>query len=315
VSGAGRDAGAWVEHYKYTAFGGLMEGDATLTRYLYTGREFDVATHLQYNRERWEDSSTGRFLSEDPEGFASGDTNLYRYAWNSPTNGRDPTGTSGWGIVGSFFQGVVDKGISYSPAGALARAAISGDYKGIAHVLAPGTAIVDQILADPTSVATLLSPGLAVTGPLAKGDYDHAAYGAGGLVVDAGAAFALTVVPLSESAPRGIATGTYPEGTFSITQQGWHGYPEGVPRPGGPFRILVGAEYDAARAAADASNNAARVQYELRGSGLEIHEIQPVKFGGSPIDPRNKMLLEQQYHRRVVTPWWNSLRRQIERTP
>lgn len=31
-------------------------------------------------------------MSEDPSGFGGGDSNLYRYAGNSPTNGTDPSG-------------------------------------------------------------------------------------------------------------------------------------------------------------------------------------------------------------------------------
>lgn len=35
---------------------------------------------------------TGRFLSEDPIGFESGDLNLYRYVGNMPLIATDPTG-------------------------------------------------------------------------------------------------------------------------------------------------------------------------------------------------------------------------------
>jgi hypothetical protein len=38
------------------------------------------------------DTTTGRWLSEDPDGFTAGDMNLYRYCKNSPTNATDPTG-------------------------------------------------------------------------------------------------------------------------------------------------------------------------------------------------------------------------------
>lgn len=34
----------------------------------------------------------GRFLSEDPIGFASGDENWFRFTWNNPRNYRDPSG-------------------------------------------------------------------------------------------------------------------------------------------------------------------------------------------------------------------------------
>jgi len=58
----------------------------------YAGRECDPATGLYFNRARWYDPASGRFISEDPIGFAAGDANLYRYCGNSPTNATDPTG-------------------------------------------------------------------------------------------------------------------------------------------------------------------------------------------------------------------------------
>ena len=41
---------------------------------------------------RYYNSSTGRFLSEDPIGFASYDINFYQYASNNPLNKTDPSG-------------------------------------------------------------------------------------------------------------------------------------------------------------------------------------------------------------------------------
>ena len=38
------------------------------------------------------DPSPARFISEDPLGFDAGDSNLYRYVFNSPTHYTDPTG-------------------------------------------------------------------------------------------------------------------------------------------------------------------------------------------------------------------------------
>jgi RHS repeat-associated protein len=58
----------------------------------YAGREWDADAGMYYNRARWYDPRTGRFASEDPIGQASGDTNLYRYVGNSPTNHTDPSG-------------------------------------------------------------------------------------------------------------------------------------------------------------------------------------------------------------------------------
>jgi hypothetical protein len=113
------------------------------------------------------------------------------------------------------------------------------------------------------------------------------------------------------AAPKAVAA-NYPEGTFSITAEGFRGYPGGLPRPDGPFRLLDGDELSQARAAANRVNNDIRRNNGLSGLPVDIHEIQPVKFGGSPTDQANKTLLERNFHRQKVTPWWNQLQREIE---
>ncbi|HHK42371.1 MAG TPA: RHS repeat-associated core domain-containing protein [Planctomycetaceae bacterium] len=72
--------GTVATHFVYTSFGEVESGDTSLTRYLFTSREFDVDTGLQYNRARWYDAATGRWMSEDPLGFAAGDSNTVRSA-------------------------------------------------------------------------------------------------------------------------------------------------------------------------------------------------------------------------------------------
>jgi hypothetical protein len=98
-------------------------------------------------------------------------------------------------------------------------------------------------------------------------------------------------------------------GEFSIVN--WTGYPAGVPRPQGPFKIIDGAEYDAARAAANRTNNAIRQDQGLVGQPVDIHEVQPVKFNGDPVDPANKVVIPRPLHRQQVTPWWNQLQRDL----
>ena len=53
---------------------------------------FDDDSDLQLNGLRWYDATVGRWLSEDPIGFAAGDANLYRYVANSPGDLVDPDG-------------------------------------------------------------------------------------------------------------------------------------------------------------------------------------------------------------------------------
>jgi len=99
----------------------------------------------------------------------------------------------------------------------------------------------------------------------------------------------------------------FPEGSFSIFD--WSGYPEGVPRPQGPFRMLEGAEYDAARDAANAANRRMhRADSALAGKNL--HGVHPVKFGGDPVSQENKIALTQAEHSPLTT-WWNRLMRSI----
>ena len=62
------------------------------TSYRYTGREYDADIGLYYYRNRWYDPEVGRFISEDPVGFAGGDINLYGYVWNNPQSWTDPSG-------------------------------------------------------------------------------------------------------------------------------------------------------------------------------------------------------------------------------
>ena len=99
-------------------------------------------------------------------------------------------------------------------------------------------------------------------------------------------------------------------GEFSITN--WDGYPVGVPRPTGPFRLLEGVEYSNARNAANNANRALRKEMDLVGQKVDIHEIQPVKYNGSPTNESNKVILDRNIHRQEVTPWWNSLQRALE---
>lgn len=55
-------------------------------------RKLDSVTTPYYYRARYYDSTTGRFISEDPAQFAGGGTNFYAYVKNRLTNLIDPFG-------------------------------------------------------------------------------------------------------------------------------------------------------------------------------------------------------------------------------
>jgi RHS repeat-associated protein len=88
------DSGTVLNHVVYDAFGGVTSqtDESVVFRYGYTARELDAESGLQYNRARYLDSFTGKFISEDPIGFGGGDANLYRYVFNQPITHLDPDG-------------------------------------------------------------------------------------------------------------------------------------------------------------------------------------------------------------------------------
>jgi len=45
--------------------------------------------------------------------------------------------------------------------------------------------------------------------------------------------------------------------------------------------------------------------------GMDIHDITPLKFGGDPLDPANKVPLLRRDHS-PYTNWWNQMQRDLE---
>ena len=83
-------SGAVVHEYRYDAWGNIEAG-AGEPGYAFTGREWDPETGLYYYRARYYDPKVGRFISEDPIGFAGG-ANFYQYVRNNPVVYSDPLG-------------------------------------------------------------------------------------------------------------------------------------------------------------------------------------------------------------------------------
>jgi len=84
--------GSVAATYTYDSFGFLTASTGSATNwYRYTARQFDSDTALYYNRARYYDPTTGRFLSEDPVRFSAG-VNFYTYVRNNPISFVDPTG-------------------------------------------------------------------------------------------------------------------------------------------------------------------------------------------------------------------------------
>jgi RHS repeat-associated protein len=86
--------GTLSNSYTYDAFGNLVATTGVLANpFQFTGRDFDPETGLRYYRARYYDPAIGRFISEDPIGFAGG-INKYAYVDNDPVDYTDPLGLS-----------------------------------------------------------------------------------------------------------------------------------------------------------------------------------------------------------------------------
>jgi len=93
ITSLANGAGSLAQTYGYDSFGIQTSLSGSLTNpFQYTSREMDSETMLYFMRARYFDPSTGRFLSEDPLRFFSGDGNFYEYAAQNPIMLIDPYG-------------------------------------------------------------------------------------------------------------------------------------------------------------------------------------------------------------------------------
>lgn len=97
-------------------------------------------------------------------------------------------------------------------------------------------------------------------------------------------------------------------GAFSVFD--WTGYPGKVPKRKGPFILVEGAQYEAARAAADKALAAFRKAHP-ECAGKQVHHIHPVKLGGSPTDPANLTIVEPDVHY-ILNNFWGRVQRDAQ---
>jgi RHS repeat-associated protein len=103
--------------YGYDAYGGTVRtGAADTNSQQYTGRENDGG--LYYYRARYYSPKFGRFISEDPIGWESGQTNGYAYAGGGPLDATDPSGLAVFKAVKWIIQ--AGKRIGWVPTSTIA---------------------------------------------------------------------------------------------------------------------------------------------------------------------------------------------------
>ena len=162
------EAGHLTDSYAFSAFGELLSHTgADPNAYLFAGQPLDPNSAFYYNRARWMDPRTGRFVSPDTHpGVAADPASLhkYLYAEADPVNNVDPSGLFSIGsmvmtsaIIGCL-AGALTGYISAGWKGALAGA-VSGLI--LSPLIALGTVGAGYFIAAAAGVS--VATGLAVS--------------------------------------------------------------------------------------------------------------------------------------------------------
>jgi len=232
--------GAVVRSYDYDPYGNqLTEIDGSdRNPYRYSGEYYDIESGYVYLRARYYDSSTGRFISEDPafDGY-----NWYAYCGGNPVNRWDPSGNS-WidNLIDNWKVGLGvlrEKGTTGNIAASLCEGIVTGvgetGYAMVHPIESFEHFCEDPLRNNPIYGAYSFADNLVYD--ISCKNWDNVAY-------DVGKGFgSATIIVASSWALNGIASNIAPKG-FQASLQGSFRYGNGAATISYAFSISVTGE-------------------------------------------------------------------------
>jgi RHS repeat-associated protein len=308
------ETGATVGELRYTPWGEERAGFAGLpTDRTFTGQRREPFGLLDYNA-RYYDPRLGRFLSADavaPDPLDPQTLNGYAYALNAPTNYTDPSGhwvESALDIIsiGYDLYDISQNGLNWENGLSLAA-----DVVGLALPVVTGGGLAVRAgfkfaarADDITDAAKFINKLDDVAGEakaIVSAGVDKAK---SALKSDGFKSLVRNLEEGSVSFGSGKKIPTDVAGPFSLTDQARQTIPEGArPPKDWVYEFRTGMDQELARKQANNWNTAFKRSHGLQNQDAALHELKPVKWGGSPTDPANKVVMDRSLHETVTSAW------------
>ena len=343
VSAQGREQDRILNQYEYDAFGNTIScKEQVENRFRYMGEQYDPLTGQYYLRARYYNPVIARFTQEDT--YYGDGLNLYTYCRNNPILNHDPTGhgTKENSPYSRKEQQYIDAGADPDTAklatqcypDANSKQDLYNKYKSQGYNATDAKKLANYEIVHGEERAKNYAannvkksgPDYTTTSPRDNVNTDWRTQERLNAQKKASNS-QLMPMNLQFFAAKGDESGSKSgsssiveivdeeKGTFIIKD--WSDYPDDyvpVPDQNKVWTFLEGDEYNSARDSANIFNrNMRAADPYYANNGLEIHEIEPVKMGGSPTDINNKTAIQSQVHRRYVTPWWNKIRDEVKK--